>query len=371
MLNDIYIFANFGNLSETPKSGGQSSARRVMAGLESLGYNMHPIVKHRSEWKGKWAHRVEVMLFAVVDVLKIFGKLVFKKRNKAAFLMLTYAGSLVPLEYVVTAIVRMLGFKSTYYLKGGKLMDTYDKGSERHKRMFKKIMDRQSMAFFEGMDSLRIVQAISQTPLVYFPNYVADCLPALPQERPDKPIGLLYFGRVTPEKQVHVSIEAFHLLAEKYPDMRLTIIGDSTRAVDYTARIAQMITDSPYRDRIRKLGNSPFEVLLEAMQTHHFFIFPSKEMAEGHSNSLTEAMSQGLVPIVSDWHFNRTIVGDDMLVVGGTSFDAKDYAERIDQIIRSGRMKQLSQQMCDRVKSQYTETAVLNKIGESIKSVFA
>ena len=96
MLHDIHIFANFGKLDETPKSGGQTSARRVMKGLEGLGYEMRPIVKHRSEWKGRLAHKVEVLLFAIGDVLKIFGRLFFKRRKGAAFMILTSAGSLVP-----------------------------------------------------------------------------------------------------------------------------------------------------------------------------------------------------------------------------------------------------------------------------------
>ena len=43
-------------------------------------------------------------------------------------------------------------------------------------------------------------------------------------------------------------------------------------------------------------------------------------------------MNQGLIPIVSDHHFKRTIVGDDKFVV--KIFDAKDYADRIEQLMR-------------------------------------
>lgn len=369
MLHDIHIFANFGKLDETPKSGGQTSARRVMKGLESLGYKTYPIVKHRSEWKGRLAHKVEVLLFAVGDVLKIFCRLLFKRRKDSAFMMLTYAGSLVPFEWIITLMVRLLGFKSIYYLKGGKLLDTYPTGSERHKRLFRKTIDRQSLALFEGMDSLDIVKNITKTPLVYFPNYVADDLLSTYQEKTQSPIGILYFGRVTPEKHTHICIEAFHLLADKYPDLHLTIIGDSTRAINYTARIAQAAADSPYHDRISKLGNSPFDILLEAMKAHHFFLFPSHEQAEGHSNSLTEAMTLGLIPIVSDWHFNRNIVGDDRLVVKG--YNAEDYASKIDEIIRSGEMATLSHFSRQRVKDAFTESVVLQKIDKSLKSIIS
>lgn len=368
MLKDIYVFANTGKMNELPKSGGQTSARRVIQGLEQLGYSVHTIIKHRSEWKGRLAHVVEILLFAFIDLVKITLRLMFKRRKGSTFMMFTYAGSLVPLEFLITAVVRCLGHKSTYYLKGGKLLDTYPTGSRLHKWMFKKIMDWQSLVLFEGMESLEIVKGITSTPLVYFPNYVADCQLGLYKEKPQSPIGILYFGRVTPVKNVHVSIEAYHLLCEKYPDMRLTIIGGSTREVEYARQIDQMVAESPKRQQITRLGNSSFEVLTEAMKKCHFFIFPSQEAAEGQSNSLTEAMTQGLIPVVSDWHFNKTVVGNDKLVVKG--YAPADYAKTIDTIIQSGKMDTYARQARERIKDFYTESVVLSRIDAELKKVF-
>ena len=367
ILMNLYVFANFGKLTELPKSGGQTSARRVMNGLESLGYQVHPIVKHRSELKGKVAHQIEVLFFAMADVLKIFFTLLLKRRKQSAFMMLTYAGSLVPFEFIITSIVRCLGFKCIYYLKGGKLLDTYESGSRLHKWMFKRTMDMESLVFFEGMNCLYMVREMTNTSLAFFPNYIQDQQLSEYHTKPSEPIGILYFGRVTPDKNVHVSLEAFNLLCEKHSNLKLTIIGSSTRAVNYTKQIEKLITASPYSDRICKLGNSPFEVIQDAMKSHHFFLFPTHEQAEGHSNSLTEAMSCGLVPIVSDWHFNRDIVGNDRLVV--TGYEAKDYAERIDGVIRSGQWASFSQQMYKRVNAQFCEKAVLNRIDKELQKI--
>ena len=111
MKRHLFVFANFGDLQKLPKSGGQSSARRVMDGLEKLGYEVHPIVKHRSELKGKIAHHFEIFTFAFIDLLKICCSLLFKSRKDSAFMMLTYAGSLVPFEWLISKTVRGLGFK--------------------------------------------------------------------------------------------------------------------------------------------------------------------------------------------------------------------------------------------------------------------
>lgn len=369
MKRHLYVFANFGNLHKLPKSGGQSSARRVMDGLGKLGYEIHPIVKHRSELKGKIAHRFEIFTFAFIDLLKICFTLLLKNRKNTAFMMLTYAGSLVPFEWLISIIVKGLGFKSVYYLKGGKLMDTYPSGSKLHKHLFKAVLDRQSLAFFEGMGSLNIVKSIAKIPLVYFPNYISDELVS-ESVTSNHACGysILYFGRIAPEKNIHVCIETFNLLCEKYDNMRLTIIGGYTRAVEYGKKIEKLIQNSPYCDRIEWVGNSPFELIMEKMKTHQFFLFPSHEKAEGHSNSLTEAMSQGLIPIVSDWHFNRAIVGNDRLVVKG--YESQTYADKIDEIISSSSIDVLSKQMYERVKQNFTESVVLEKVGDSLEKVF-
>lgn len=366
MIKELYVFANLGNLNRIPKSGGQSSARRVINGLEKLGYNVHPIVKHRSELKGKVAHFFEVFFFAGIDLLKICCSLLFKNRKDSAFMMLTYAGSLVPFEWLISKTVRGLGFKCVYYLKGGKLIDSFASGSERHTRLFKQVIKMQDLAFFEGIESQELVKSLSlKTPLVYFPNYILEEQIESYHEKPHKPIGVLYFGRVTPEKNVHVSLEAFSLLCKKYPDIHLTIIGGSTRAVQYTAEIGKRVQESPYSERITQLGNSPFETIQEAMRTNHFFIFPSHEKAEGHSNSLNEAMSQGLIPVVSDWHFNRGIVGNDKLVVKG--YAPKDYADKIDGIISANEIECLSRQMYERIKTHFAENVVLKNVHEALQ----
>ena len=59
----------------------------------------------------------------------------------------------------------------------------------------------------------------------------------------------------------------------------------------------------------RILGQQPFERICDELQKAHFFVFPSQEKMEGHSNSLTEAMTFGVVPIVSAAGFNASIVG--------------------------------------------------------------
>ncbi len=368
MISILYVFANMGHLNELPKSGGQSSARRVMKGLQESGFEIVPIRRHRAELEGRWKHQFEIMTFAVIDLLKIVCKMFFGRRKNVAFLHLTYAGPLVPYELLLTRVVKLMGYRSLIYLKGGQVLDYYKNGSERHRKMFKKVMDLQDKVFFEGMESLRLVEKISNTPLVYFPNYVfEEQIPAVLPERSKDNIGLLYFGRVAPNKNIDIILDTFELLCQHHDNIHLTIIGGIGQSRVYANMIDQRIANSPYKTKIARMGITPFETIKEIMQTQHFFVFPSKERAEGHSNSLNEAMSQGLIPIVSNYHFNRSIVGDDIFVVNG--FDAVNYANRIEDILSNKDLKCLSEKVWRRVKVHYSYESVIGNIKNEIITI--
>lgn len=294
--------------------------------------------------------------------------MMFGNRRNSAFLMLTYGGKLAPYELIITLVVRLLGYKSVTYMKGGQFMDFYNRGSKFYRWIVKKNMDLQAQVWFEGMPSLEIVKKISDTPLVYYPNYVVEeNIAEVVAERPKDKLNLCYFGRVTPEKNVDVVIKAFNLLCQKYDDVYLTIIGGSGYSEQYVKDIDAMIEVSPYKLHITRKGLTPFAEIKEIMQSQHFFVFPSKERCEGHSNSLNEAMAQGLVPVVSDYHFNRAIVGDDRLIVDG--YEPQAYAEKIMKIRETMDLKELSVKMRDRVRGTFSHDVVNKRIYEELKKI--
>ena len=367
MIKKLYVFSNCGHLKELPKSGGQTSARRVMDGLRNAGLEIVPIRRHRTELEGKVLHRLEVGWFAVYDLSKIVARTMLGSRRNSAFMMLSYSGSLVPYELVISIVMKLMGYRSLLYMKGGMVIDYYAHGGKVHKWMFKKIADLQTKMFFEGMDSLRIVENVSKTPCVYFPNYIFDnMIPCHLDSRPTDKINMLYFGRIAPDKNVHVVVDSFNILADKYKNITLTIIGGKGFYQAYVDKVDDMIRTSPYADRITRMGNTPFTEIMEMMRKQHLFIFPSKAKCEGHSNALNEAMSQGLVPVVSDYHFNRTIVGDEKFVV--KSFDAKDYADRIEQLMQED-LQALSIQCWNRIKEKYTYAVVNDRIVNEIRFI--
>lgn len=368
MVNKFYAFGNFGKMTEVPKSGGQSSARRVVAGLEKMGYEVETMSRRRCVLEGKFIHFLETQSFAVIDLIKILKHIFLGNRKNSVFLVLTYGGNLAPYELIVSMVVRFLGYKSVTYMKGGQFMDYYHRGSRFYKWLVKKNMDLQTQAWFEGIPSLDIVEKISKTHLVYYPNYVFEdnILETIPEKANDK-LNLIYFGRVTPDKNVDVIIKAFNLLCEKYTDVYLTIIGGSGFSKAYVKDIDEMILQSPYKSNIIRKGLTPFAEIKEMMLAQHMFVFPSCARCEGHSNSLNEAMGYGLIPIVSNYHFNSAIVGDERLIVEG--FEPEAYADKISYIRENLDMKEISKKMRDRVQDNFSFDIVNNRIAEELRKL--
>lgn len=367
MIKRLYVFANMGHLDQLPKSGGQSSARRVMDGLREAGFEIVPIRRHRGVLQGRFYHVVETGTFAILDSLKVFGKLLVGRRKDSAFIHLTYSASLVPYELWLTLIAKMLGYKSLLYLKGGKIGDYLKSGSRLSLWMLFKNLALQRCVFLEGKSDMNLLESKTNTKLVYFPNYIfMKDLPVSIQKPKDR-IGLCYFGKIVPYKNVDVTIETFNLLADEFKQFHLTIVGGGMAGSDYMDKIDQQIANSPFKERIEKVGLSSFDYLKKMMGQHHFFLFPTASKCEGHSNALNEAMSQGLIPIVSDYHFNRSIVKDERFVVSG--YNPVDYAEKIRYILNHCNMDELSTQVCELVKDNYVYENIIGRISEELRNV--
>lgn len=178
----------------------------------------------------------------------------------------------------------------------------------------------------------------------------------------DKELQLVYFGRLSPTKNVDVVILTLKYLLDAQYDATLKLIGGY--AEDYYLLLHQLMSvEGVPEEKIQFLGPKPMEYIFEVLSQSHYFIFPSNEPKEGHSNALTEAMAMGVVPIVSNAGFNASICGMSELVV--KDINPRAFAEKIIRIEESGRWKELSQSVYNRFRDNYTEEKALEKIKEA------
>ena len=79
-------------------------------------------------------------------------------------------------------------------------------------------------------------------------------------------------------------------------------------------------------------------------------------------------MAWGLIPITTDIGFNRTVVGNDTLIVKDLS--PKSFASVITRIIEGGEIQDLSKQAYQRIQNNYTEVIIYNKLKEEYNTLF-
>jgi spore coat protein SA len=174
--------------------------------------------------------------------------------------------------------------------------------------------------------------------------------PAPQAGRTNGPPKVLFVGRVSPEKAVHVVIQAFERVAAQVPDAHLEILGPDAvapkefivglsddprvRALapwydgDYYTRLQQMVP-APLRARIRFLG----EVGRSSLRGHyagaHVLVNPS--LSETFGMTLIEALVSG-VPVVATPVGGMTEIVDHERT--GLFAEAGDPASLAEAIVR-------------------------------------
>lgn len=108
---------------------------------------------------------------------------------------------------------------------------------------------------------------------------------------PKIPVSLIQVGNLLKQKRFHVTIQAFAVLRQHYPQASLTIIGRGPER----ASLEALCRELGVRESVRFLGQVSNGTVLEEMAKHQFFVMPS--VREGFGIVYLEAMASGCVTI--------------------------------------------------------------------------
>ena len=141
---------------------------------------------------------------------------------------------------------------------------------------------------------------------------------------------LLYTGNLKPHKNLPVLLEAFSLIKDRFPDLRLVLAG--------------ILPDRPFRlaldhlgiaDRVVTKGYLAQQDLIRLIDGSEFFIFPS--LYEGFGFPPLEAMARKKAVISSPGGSLKEILGDNALYFSPHS--AEELAEKIALFIENESIK--------------------------------
>lgn len=297
-----------------PSIGGYEAANRkniealVKRGIEVVEFP-NPVINKRFGKLGKLAY------------LKLFllplGLWKYRKQTDVILHTTPLYGNLLLPSLFTLKIAKCLGIHVLVDMRAGSLIYYYKTKGTGWQKQMQSLLEQADMITVEGSSYIQQIKSIIgiDKPTYYFPN-IADCTGLSVIDKPKDKINIFYFGRLTKTKGIDLIVEVIKKLDDRF---KLYVAGAFG-----TDCYREMLDN----ERIEYLGFlNPME-LKEVMKNMHFFIFPTRHVGEGQSNSLIEAMSAGLVPIVSDQGFNAEVVANcgSVLPQGST---ADEYVQAI------------------------------------------
>jgi len=356
----VYFIGTLPAKGKTPFGGGEVGNLRTVRMLESFGYRVRTIRRYRSQ-ASETRLQVWVMypLRFLANVLACFTVLLLGKRRGSVVHVSGFYGPTIPIETVQVFLAKSLGYRLVYEMRGGGAQHYYENLRNGYRWQFRRIVRKADGILSQGKENEALLKSLCDTPVYHYPNAVsADFYPALRPEKPADRVNLLFYGRIEVEKNPLLIVEAASLLQRQFDNVTLTLIGSGQR--ELTARLREKMEAELAPGSFRFEPGCAHEALPPLLADKHFYLFPSRQLREGQSNALTEAMSFGIVPIASPQGFNRSTVGDDALIVETLSAEA--YAEAVARILREGAFERYSEQVYARFCDLFTEEAVFARM---------
>lgn len=268
-----------------------------------------------------------------------------------------FYGHLIFWEGALLLIGRLCGVRTTYEIRGGNAMVQYQQRGPLYRWFFRKAVRSADCVLCQGMVYMDFVKSLGANMVLYYPNYVESLTePGDNGARPDdEVVRLLYFGRIDAAKRIDVAIRTAALLRQQGVPCSLTLIGSGENG--YTGQCRVLARRLGLEDAVQWLPRMSGPQLMEELPRYHFFLYPTETALEGHSNAVTEAMANGVVPICHDQGFSRDIVGDAGVILKANSPEA--FARAVSDIGLGDRWSERSIKCRRIVQDRYTSKQAL------------
>ncbi len=333
-----------------PARGGFEAAnRRLIDDLRRSGLDVVEL-PYAQEQKRRW----QKLLAYGAGFARLAARTLFGAGRWDVFHITPLRGQFMLAELVVCELVRWRGAKLVVDLRAGAIGDDLGQARPLRRAALEHLLRRSALVCVEGEAYIPLVAPYHHD-ILYLPNYVAAATLTERSSQPQGPVNLLFLGRVVPEKGIEIVLDCLRTLTERGIAATLKVIGRGDD--DYVAGLKAEAADLP----VDWLGAVPHPEVPSHLRDSHFFVFPTRHRGEGHSNALTEAMSQGVVPLVADNGFNRQVIGDAGVVLERYA-SGHDYANAIEFMLSTGAWLSHSRRASDRIRDQFTDEALVDQL---------
>lgn len=282
-----------------------------------------------------------------------------QKDTKPIFHLTGLYKGFIYLEYVLLKVSKLMGAFVIYDIRAGSMFLYYKEKSILYRYFFDKVLKLADEVMVEGEVYSDFVKQRVSKEAYYFPNYI-DTTKLIKLQLDERyktnTIKLLYFGRIARNKGIELIIDVQNKLKQEGFKTILTLIGGGNES--YVNSIKSIIADDV--DISYSEGLSA-EKLMKQIPKYHFYLFPTTHKGEGHSNALTEAMANGVVPICSDNGFNKSVVCSSGIVLP-IQAGVIDYYNEISKIWTEGLWQEFSKKSKNRILDNYSSDMVIDNL---------
>ena len=360
----VYFFGSLPNGIEPYYGGGEVGNKRTVDMLRGFGYKVRVVRKLRCKATTPMFVKLLTYPFRFTAYVSAFLFLLIVGSRKAMVHISGYYGSTIFCEYILTEAANLLGYRIIFEIRGECVEAYRTMGCAIHRLCFARILRIPEIVFSQGVESEPFLRTFTDKPIFHYPNYVeADYLPPVLPQKPQGTVNLIYFGRIEAQKNVKLIVEAASILQQSI-DISLTIIGKGLH--EYVGDVVSLMEQKLKPGTYSFISGYARIGIRNILLDKHFLIFPSER--EGQSNTITESMSCGVVPISSPKGFSRTVIGNDRLIINELS--AQNYADRILEILANGSYSQLSQFVYERIKANYMQAVIEPKLREQYERLW-
>jgi len=357
-ISKIIFYAPVGNLIQGFQNGGaEAGCKKTIEVLNKGGYQLLLVEKPARKSSSKLDGIIlGVNLFRVW--LRLIG-IMIKDKNAVLHVAGFYLNQIY-FEWLLIKTAKILKVRTVYEIRNGGMIESIREGGAVYQSYLEATLLKSTIILCQGYDYVLFIKENLGLESTYYPNYIMDSFVSSNETRREllEPSKLIYCGRVVPDKNIDFIIDVCRELKILKVAFTLDIIG--AYETSYHELLQSKIIQYELAPYIKFHGRMDFKEIYRHLKASHFFVFPSKEKREGHSNALTEAMGCGVVPIVSKAGFNESIVANSDLVM--PTFNPVDYAKSIDLILRNKKWKSYSDEVYSRICNNYTESIVKNSL---------
>lgn len=127
---------------------------------------------------------------------------------------------------------------------------------------------------------------------------------------------IAFLGTFEPRKSIPTLINAFTLIADDFPDLKLVLAGGKGWGSD---QVRDAIVESGFKSRIVTPGRLDHDEIAPFFRNAKIFVYPS--LYEGFGMPVAEAMACGVPTITSDSSSMREVAGNGALLVAPGDVD--------------------------------------------------